>query len=294
MSQKMHEDEIDVDAALVRELLRRQLPQLSGEPLTRVASQGTVNAIYRLGPDLIVRLPLTPRWHDIDAEACWLGALGPRLAVRVPEVVAIGEADDIYPWKWGVLRWLEGSPWELDEVSDPVAAAQQLTEMVSVLRALDPRSLPCGKPVRRPPLQAFDEGVRAAVDPARHLIDGDAFLAAWDDAVAAPEFEDKPPLSHGDLLAGNVLVHKGRLHAVIDWAGTCRADPAREVMAAWTLFAGASRAAFRQCLEVDDPTWRRAKGWALTRIFNVAYYEKTNPVFSLDARRTIAEVLRDQ
>ena len=64
-------------------------------------------------------------------------------------------------------------------------------------------------------------------------------------------------------------------------------------MAAWTLFAGDSRDAFLLCLEVDDPTWRRARGWALTRIFNVAYYERTNPVFSLDARRTIAEVLRD-
>jgi aminoglycoside phosphotransferase (APT) family kinase protein len=62
-------------------------------------------------------------------------------------------------------------------------------------------------------------------------------------------------------------------------------------MAAWTLFAGESRAAVRRALEVDDATWQRAKGWALTRIFNVAYYEETNPEFSLDARRTIAEVL---
>jgi aminoglycoside phosphotransferase (APT) family kinase protein len=289
----MHDDEIDVDAALVRELLRRQFPQLWGEPLTRVASQGTVNAIYRLGHELVVRLPLTPKWHDIDAEACWLGALSPRLPVRVPEVVAIGEADDIYPWKWSVLRWLDGSPWQLDDLTDPVAAAELLAEMVAVLRSLDPRSLPCGKPDGRPPLHALDEYVRAAVDGARHLIDGDTFLAAWEDAIAVSGFDGKPPLCHGDLLAGNVLVHEGRLHAVIDWAGTCRADPARELMAAWTLFAGQSRAAFRRRLEADDLTWRRAKGWALTRIFNVAYYENSNPVFSLDALRTIAEVLHD-
>jgi hypothetical protein len=64
-------------------------------------------------------------------------------------------------------------------------------------------------------------------------------------------------------------------------------------MAAWTLFSGESRAAFRRRLEVDEDTWRRAKWWALTRIFGVAYYETTNPVFSLDARHTIAEVLAD-
>jgi hypothetical protein len=31
----------------------------------------------------------------------------------------------------------------------------------------------------------------------------------------------------------------------------------------------------------------------LTRIFGVGYYETTNPVLSLDARHTIAEVLAD-
>ena len=290
----MHEDEIDVDTALVRDLLRRQFPHLAGHQLIRVASQGTVNAIYRLGSDLVVRLPLTPRWHDIDAESCWLGALAPRLPVKIPEMIAIGEADDTYPWKWGVLRWLEGSPWRLEDVTDPVAAAVQLADVIGTLRTLDPESLPCGTLTRRPPLHAIDERVRGAVAGARHLIDGDAFLAAWQDAIAGPEVNGNPPLSHGDLLPGNVLVHQGCLQAVIDWSGIGCGDPAREAMAAWTLFAGDSRAAFRAQLSIDDDTWRRAKGWALTRIFNVAYYEVTNPVFSLDARRTIAEVLADQ
>ena len=212
----MHTDEIDVDAALVGGLLRRQFPHLAGLPLTRVASQGTVNAIYRLGSDLVLRLPLTPNWHDIDTEACWLEALAPRLPITIPEVVAIGEADDIYPWKWGVLRWLDGAPWSLDSVDDPTRAAVQLAEMIVTLRELDPRSLPCGKPTRRPPLSAHDESVRGIVDQNRHLIDGDAFITAWTDALEAPEFDGKAPLCHGDLLAGNVLVHERRLHAVID------------------------------------------------------------------------------
>lgn len=290
----MHADEIDVDARLVAELVRRQFPHLAGLPLARVASQGTVNAIYRLGPDLVLRLPLTPNWHDIDAEACWLGALAPRLPVRIPEVVAVGEPDDSYPWKWGVLRWLDGSPWSLDSVDDPTRAATRLAEMIVVLRGLDPRSMPCGKPLGRGHLTDLDQQVRAAIRANRHLIDSAAFLAAWNDAVEAPAFAGKPRLCHGDLLAGNVLVHEGRLQAVIDWAGICRADPARELMAAWMLFEGESRAAFRRELDVDEDTWRRAKGWTLTRIFGVAYYEKTNPVFSRDARRAIAEVLADR
>jgi len=291
---KMHEDQIDIPPDLVRGLLRRQLPELAGAPLVRVDSQGTVNAIYRLGDELVVRLPLTPRWHDIEAEACWLSSLAPRLPVAIPEVVAIGEPDDTYAWSWGVFRWIEGEPWSIDLVDDPVDAAVQIAETVRVLRSIDPRSLPCGKPIRRPPLAAVDEQLRAAAEGARHLIDGDAFLVAWDEALAAPAFDGTPPLCHGDLLAGNVLVRGGRLRAVIDWAGICRADPARELMAAWMLFEGESRAAFRAHLDVDDDTWRRAKGWVLTRIFGVAYYETSNPVFSIDARRAINEVLADR
>jgi aminoglycoside phosphotransferase (APT) family kinase protein len=291
---KMHEDEIDVGLDLVRGLVERQLPEHAGSPLARVASQGTVNAIYRLGDDLVVRLPLTPKWHDIEAEACWLASLAPHVPVLIPEVVAIGEPDETYPWPWGVFRWIDGAPWSIDSVADPVDAALTIAETVRVLGSIDPRSLPCGKPLRRPPLESFDEQIRAAADGARHLLDGDAFLAAWDDALAVPPFDGEPLLCHGDLLAGNVLVHRGRLCAVIDWAGVCRADPARELMAAWMLFAGESRAAFRAHLDVDEDTWRRAKGWVLTRIFGVAYYETTNPVFSLDARRAIAEVLADR
>lgn len=291
---KMHHDQIDVPPDLVRGLLRRQLPHLADQPLERVASQGTVNAIYRVGDGLAVRLPLTPRWHDIDNEVCWLTSLAPLVPVPIPEIVEVGEPDETYPWKWGVLRWIEGEPWSLDAVVDPVDAAVQIAEIVRVLRAVDPRSLPCGKPLGRPPLDAMDEQVRGAVDANRHLIDGDAFLAAWDDALAAPAFDGKLLLGHGDLLAGNVLVHDGRLRAVIDWAGVCRADPARELMAAWMLFSGESRAAFRAHLDADDDTWRRAKGWVLTRLFGVAYYETTNPVFSLDACRAINEVLADR
>jgi len=291
---KMHHDEIEVGPDLVRELVRRQLPQLAGAPLERFASQGTVNAVYRLGDTHVLRLPLTARWHDIDAEACWLESLRPIVPIDIPEVLAIGEADDIYPWRWGILRWIDGSPWSIDDVDDPVAAAHQIASVIEVLREIDPRSLPCGKPYRRPSLASFDETLRAAVDGARHLIDAGAFLAAWDDALAVPDPEDRPLLCHGDLLAGNVLVHDGRVRAVIDWAGVCRADPARELMAAWMLFEGRSRDAFRRHLDVDDDTWRRAKGWVLTRIFGVAYYETTNPVFSLDARRAIAQVLADR
>ena len=88
---RMHDDEADIDAALVRELVAAQFPRLAGLPVTPFRSTGTVNAIYRLGSRLYVRLPRVARWAaDLEAESRWLPWLAPHLTLRVPEPVAMG------------------------------------------------------------------------------------------------------------------------------------------------------------------------------------------------------------
>jgi aminoglycoside phosphotransferase (APT) family kinase protein len=65
-------------------------------------------------------------------------------------------------------------------------------------------------------------------------------------------------------------------------------------MAGWTLFSGVSREVFREALSVDEATWARARGWALSvAVIALPYYQDTNPVFAANARRWIAEVLAD-
>lgn len=54
---KMHADEADIDAPLVRRLLAAQFPHWADLAFEPVDSNGTVNAIYRLGDDMAVRLP---------------------------------------------------------------------------------------------------------------------------------------------------------------------------------------------------------------------------------------------
>jgi aminoglycoside phosphotransferase (APT) family kinase protein len=51
---KMHAEEPDTDPDLVRRLLRTQFPPWADLPVQRLASGGTVNAIYRLGTELTV------------------------------------------------------------------------------------------------------------------------------------------------------------------------------------------------------------------------------------------------
>ncbi len=193
-----------------------------------------------------------------------------------------------------MFRWLEGETWRIDRVDDPSAAATELAELLQALQQLDPTATPCPPPIGLDALADNDHAVRAATAAASGMVDADAVLDAWEDALQVPGWEGAPVLVHGDVLADNVLVHDGRLAAVIDWAGVNTGDPARDLMAAWTLFSGAPREVFRSAMAFDDNTWERARGWALTRIKNVAYYAETNPLFSADAMATIAAALTDR
>ncbi len=57
MPRPMHDEEIEVGEPLVRRCLVSQFPDLADRPLTVDELWGTDNAIWRLGDDLVVRLP---------------------------------------------------------------------------------------------------------------------------------------------------------------------------------------------------------------------------------------------
>lgn len=107
---KIHADQPDIDTPLVRELVAAQFPQWAALPLERVDSSGLVNAVYRLGTDLSVRLALRPSSTDIvQREQAKLAALAPFLPAAIPSVEGIGSPTDAFPGEWSVHRWLTGT-----------------------------------------------------------------------------------------------------------------------------------------------------------------------------------------
>jgi aminoglycoside phosphotransferase (APT) family kinase protein len=65
-------------------------------------------------------------------------------------------------------------------------------------------------------------------------------------------------------------------------------------MVAWNLFSVETREVFRKTLSVDDATWTRGCGWALSvGLIALPYYAKTNLVLAKIAQYTIDEVLAD-
>ena len=89
---RRHADELETDVHLVRRLLREQFPDWSELPLRPVRESGTVNALYRLGDELVVRIPRNrpSAWAGLDRELEWLPRLAPLLPVAVPIPVATG------------------------------------------------------------------------------------------------------------------------------------------------------------------------------------------------------------
>jgi aminoglycoside phosphotransferase (APT) family kinase protein len=290
----MHADEVHTDAHLVRRLLARQFPRWADLPLAPVASAGTDNALYRLGSNLVVRLPRI-HWavDDVHKEQRWLPILAPLLPVAIPTPVALGGPAEGYPWSWSVYEWLDGAPPVVGAIPDPAALAADLAHFVRTLQSIDPAGgPPAGRGI---PLANRDDQTRAAVAALGDLIDGDAAAAVWKSALAAEPWTAPPVWLHADLAPGNLLLRNGRLGAVIDFGALGIGDPACDLIVAWNLLPAEVRAEFRRALSVDDATWQRGRGWALSiAAVAFAYYRQTNPPLADRSRFVIAELIADQ
>jgi aminoglycoside phosphotransferase (APT) family kinase protein len=99
---------------------------------------------------------------------------------------------------------------------------------------------------------------------------------------------------HGDLDARNLLARDGRISAVLDFGSICVGDPACDVKVAWAVLDAETRPLFRERLAVDDATWARGRGWALSQaLIALPYYLETYPAIVEQAWRWLGEVLSD-
>jgi aminoglycoside phosphotransferase (APT) family kinase protein len=289
---RMHADEALIDDELVLRLVAEQFPQWAGLAVEEIPSSGTVNAMYRLGSSLTVRLPrIEGGVADIEKEFEWLPRLAPLLPVPIPSPVGLGKPAEGYPWPWSVQEWIEGSVAVAGSVREPVGLAEDLAGFVRAFRAVELPGAPAA--YRGGALGLQDSGTRAAIELLEGSIDTATALAAWESAVEVSV--GAPVWVHGDLMPSNLLVDgSGRLTAVIDFATAGVGDPACDLIPAWNLLPGGARSVFRAALDVDDDTWNRGRGRALSMaLIQLPYYRHTNPGIAANAQYVIDEVLAD-
>ena len=285
----------ELDINFVKYLITTQFPQWADLPLELFNSSGTANLIFRLGKDIVVRLPLDEGGSEhMKKEQLWLPILAPHLPLTIPTPLAIGTPAKGYLWHWSVYQWIEGENAIMAHIDNPYEAATELAQFVAALQRINPAGGPLAGPQnygRGRPLAMRDAAVREAIANLHDTIDTDAATLAWEAALQAPIWQDPPVWIHGDLLAGNLLIKQGRLSAIIDFGGLGVGDPATDWMFAWNLLAVESRERLCVAQSVDDATWARARRWALSvGLIALPYYKSRNPVFAGVARHLIDDV----
>jgi aminoglycoside phosphotransferase (APT) family kinase protein len=269
------------------------MPAYADATVRLLASSGSTNVLFRLGEDLLVRMPRQPGGSvTISKEATWLPVLGPQLPVSVPDVVAVFEPDHEYPERWSVVRWIDGAH---PEVVDPDTSVDPRREdlaanLATVLKALRHVEVPTEavntphlRSYRGEPLTTMDQATRENIERCRSLedfeFDLDAAEKIWSEAMKLPGAADRstPCWYHGDLAAENLLVRDGALAAVLDFGGLSVGDPTVDLVVAWEVLDPPARELFRRQVGVDDATWLRGRAWALSITLMIWYYWTTMP-----------------
>jgi aminoglycoside phosphotransferase (APT) family kinase protein len=276
---------------LVRRLLSSQFPDLAHLPLELLGA-GWDNVIFRLGSDLLVRLPRRAAAAAlVEHEQRWLPLLAPRLPLPIPVPIHAGRADAGFPWAWSVCPWFSGETAATCPPDDPHAAAEALGQFLRALHVAAPHDAPIN-PFRGVPLTERHDLLLTGLDNLGGLVNRASVLACWTELMATPPWQETPVWLHGDLHPANMLVDEARVSAVIDFGDLTAGDPATDIAIAWMLFPPEARPTFRAAMRsIDDDTWLRARAWALA--LGVAYLANSAnaPMFSRLGERVVRAAL---
>ena len=305
----LHDDEIPIDLGLVRKLVDTEFPQYAGLPLRRLGASGSTNALFRLGDDLLVRLPRQPgNGAVIEKEQRWAAEFGPLLPVDVPQILAIGQPARGYGEQWSIVGWLAGEHPAACGPDEPPSRqrAQLAVDLADVIIAL--RGAPMSDAAAHDPtlrgyrggaLAGIDDWTRTSIEQCRSIagfdLDLDLALAVWEDALELPGAYEPGPDGwyHGDLVAENLLVTDGRLSAVIDF-GVGIGDPTIDLHGAWEIFDQPAREVFRERLGAGEAEWLRGRAWALgLALGTFTYYWHTMPGRRADRLMMARNILAD-
>lgn len=254
--------EISIDRDLLTRLLREQHPDLAGLRL-RPLAEGWDNFIYRLGHDLLMRLPRRRLSAGLILhEQQYLPLLAKRLPLPTPVPVRCGRPGAGFPWHWSLVPWLPGTTADLDPLQD--SSAEVLANCLATLHRLAEKA-PLN-PVRGVPLASRAEAANKYLQSLPGAVLTQEITAIWQAGRRAGKCEQKFWL-HGDLHPRNILARDGHIAGILDWGDVTGGDPATDLACIWMLFdKPATRLAFSRHYSAlwpaDAALWQRAAAWA--------------------------------
>lgn len=262
--------EVEVDADLLRRLLRGQHKDLADERVEPFA-EGWDNVLFRIGTRWLARLPRRAVAAPLVAqEARWLPILAPHLPLETPIPERLGRPTEDYPFPFTISRWIEGTPAAGTEL-DPDAVARDLAAFLAALHGLVAKRLFSVEDAPVSEVRGVSPRVRSEFllerlrsDRVCPLVEADRLEALWSELIETPDWDGPPVWCHGDLHPFNMLARDGRLVAVLDWGDMHVREPAPDLASAWMMIPVSRHTAFRAAYgELDQATWLRGKAWAL-------------------------------
>lgn len=292
----MHQDQIPVDAGVVARLVADQFPDWGDLSVSQVRSSGTVNAIFRIGPDLAARFPLrfvepSRCLTDLETEFESAQELAKISTVATPEPVAIGRPGEGYPMPWSVQTWVPGHDATVEDPASSDAFALDLARLIIALRGAPTHGRSFNGQGRGGHLPDHDRWLEKCFRESEDLLDVVRLRSIWADLRNLSE-EDQDVMSHRDLTPPNVVVRNGRLVGLLDGGSYGPADPALDMVGAWHLLDAPRRALLRAELNSSQVQWNRGMAWAFQQAMGLVwYYAESNPTMSQWGRRTIDRIL---
>lgn len=292
-------ERIEITEKMVRHLIEGQFQKFSHLSIKPVPHNGWDNKTFRLGTRFLIRLPSAQHYaSQVEKEQYWLPKLANYLPLPIPEPLAIGQPTNEYPYQWSIYKWLPGNPASYARPSHRNDVAIDLAQFLSALQKIpvDPKTSPLPgihNFYRGGNLKIYDEETRESLDTLKNKIDVCSALKIWDTAITT-QWLHSPVWIHGDVSAGNLLLKRGRLSAVIDFGMLAVGDPACDLSIAWTFFQGESRHLFYSNLDLDHNTWLRGLAWALWKASIIASGKSSTNAFAIhEAYAVLNELLSD-
>ncbi|WP_313812824.1 phosphotransferase [Glutamicibacter sp.] len=296
----MHEGELSIDAPAVEKLVAAAFPHLAHEPVRRVDSIGTVNALFRIGSFHAARFPLLPVLPvELENEMTATTQLAEIAPLPVARILEIVPASSTYPSAWSLQSWVPGRTADSINLGDTghELLVHDFARLISAFRAHPVSGREFDGNGRGGRFAEHHQWVEHCLEQSSHLFDTQAVRTLWARLTAV----DPPKvlvLSHRDLLPANLIMDDTaaglRLAGVIDGGAFGPADPALDLIVAWNLFGQQDRRMLRKLLHCTDAQWHRAAAWALEQSVGLGwYYEQSNPQMCALGLETIDRLLAD-
>ncbi|MBN8827962.1 MAG: aminoglycoside phosphotransferase family protein [Sphingobacteriia bacterium] len=291
----MNSNQITIQTA--KKLIQEQFPEFSHLPITEVEKQGHDNRTYRLGDDILIRMPTADEYAlKVSIEQELLPKLAPFLSISIPAPIKMGKPSNDYSYPFSIYKWLPGKSLNLINLStkEKEILAFDLARFLQELHAIkNVAGLVPGQHNwwRGDHISVYDKNVREQIAKLAGIIDDEKVMNLWERACNT-KWNNNPVWVHGDFASGNILIQEGKLSAVIDFGSTATGDPACDLVIAWTYFEGKAQEIFINAMNIDKDTWLRACAWALWKAtFVLCNIENKDSVEAIKQKKIIEDVI---